>query len=142
MTTIETIRDITLTAKIAHRIERETKAELARLKLQKATIEFCENYVENEILTSATEGIECVYLPVLGRAPWSDDDEWYPLIAEKRRYANGEESLIPNRTKPAISITYLTKYLQSRGFTVSIENRYYMNYGCGQQKGHRIRISW
>jgi len=142
MTTIETIRDITVTAKVANRIAQETKAELARLKLEKATIEFCENYVEAEILNAATEGIGCVYLPTFGRMQYSDADEWYPLKTDTYRYANGDESLVPDQTKPAISIAYLTNYLEHRGFTVTVEKRYYMQYSWGQQKGHRIRISW
>ena len=138
MTTIETIRDITLATKIL----KKTKAELEELERQKATIEFCENEVEKQIMASAISGIDCAWLPTLGRPPYSNDDEWYPLTPDIHPYANGKESLVPDCTKPAISIAYLTKYLQSRGFTVFKDNSYYRNYGYGEQTGHRIRVSW
>ena len=109
-------------------------------EIQKATIEFCETYINNMIMEASEMGK--YYIDIyFGNVTSIKSRSMRVLLTEDGEYADGT----PHYTDgdDIFDIQLMKEYLISHCFEVTIFNRSYAIYGLGRGfKGERLLIQW
>jgi hypothetical protein len=121
------------------RLDEEAKENYA--KRIKETIDFCETEVNNNLVYNAEKrGNDIRYdLTCVIEKDRLNNKMIIPLEREEKRYANGDKSYRPSKTKNYDYETFIN-YLKSFCYTVTEEEYRYLCYNSGTQRGTLLRV--
>lgn len=109
-------------------------------EIQKATVEFCETYINDMIVKASKEG-EYFTNIYFGNTDSVKSRAMRVLLTKDGEYVDGTPYY--TRGYDSLDIQLIQDYLASRCFKVGLYNRSYAIYGCGRGfMGERLAIDW
>lgn len=131
-------------AETNYRIEQERLDEECRIKhmsIIEDTFNYCEEVIGPKLEKCAlNREVPKFILEGVIEKDRVGNKIFYPLVAERQKYANGDRSYCPCYSK-SIDVVSLINYLKNYCFTVKFEESTYKRYGWGECHSHLLTVT-